>query len=207
MQLGDQLLAEAPEHIGVIRYNQIFFLLLGVLLQLARAALDHTFAAQGADGSAEEAAAVEQKAHFFDIFAVQPCLFLDRKRIAAADLRPAGEAGTDVVRAVFVALGKQILLIPERGARADHAHIPLENVPELRNFIQGGLAQELPHAGDVLLGILQKVRRHVVRRAHLHGAEFHEEKIGFSLSDALLSEKGRAGVVELDCQNDQAIEP
>lgn len=67
---------------------------------------------------------------------------------------------------------KSSKLVPEGRAGADDAHFACEDVPQLGNFIQGGLAQNAADTGDVLLRIGEHVGRHIMRCGHLHAAEF-----------------------------------
>ena len=39
-------------------------------------------------------------------------------------------------------------LVPERGSRADEAHVALQHAPELRQLVQAVLAQEAAERGD-----------------------------------------------------------
>ena len=103
--------------------------------------------------------------------AVQLCLFGDLQLIAAVDLGPAGQAGAHIVGPVFVALRQQIVLVPQRGTRTDDRHIPHKDAPQLGQLVQAGLAQEMPHAGDILIRVMEQVRGHVVGRVDAHGAE------------------------------------
>ena len=57
--------------------------------------------------------------------------------VSTIDLSPTGEAGTDVVSAVFVAFGCEEILVSKCGAGTDDAHVTDKNVPNLRKLIQG----------------------------------------------------------------------
>ena len=124
---------------------RIFFIVCvprGGLLQRSRAAFYDTVFFQHAGDGADEAFAVEEEAHFLYVFAVVSGLYLYRQFVAAVYLRPAGEAGADVVGSVFVALGDEVVLVPQRGTRADDGHLPSKNAPNLRQFIKARFAQE-----------------------------------------------------------------
>ena len=87
------------------------------------------------------------------------------------DLSPARQAGADIVGTVFVPLGQQVVLIPEGRPGADDCHVAHKDVPQLGQLVQAGLAQEMPHAGDILIRVMEQVRGHVVGRVDAHGAE------------------------------------
>lgn len=93
-------------------------------MQRSRAALDDALFFQHAGDGADEAFAVEEETHFLYVFAVVSGLYLYWQFVAAVYLSPAGEAGADVVGSVFVAFRDEVVLVPERGARADDGHLP-----------------------------------------------------------------------------------
>ena len=80
----------------------------------ARAALHHAVVVQHGDDGAKKALHVQPKAQMLHIVAIQPGLVGDLQLIAAVDLRPARQAGADVVGSVLVPLGQQVVLA--RGA-------------------------------------------------------------------------------------------
>ena len=127
---------------------------------------------------------------------------MNLKFIATVDLRPAGEAWADVVRAVFVAFFNQVRLVPEGWARPDDAHLADEDVENLREFVEARLPQEGTDLRDVLLRILQQMRRHVMRRIDLHRPIFQDGEELLVLPDALLAEKDRAWIADDDTQAD-----
>jgi hypothetical protein len=55
--------------------------------------------------------------------------------VTAVYLRPTREARPDPVHTLFRSHRNQVMLIEQRGARADHAHITTNNAPKLRKFI------------------------------------------------------------------------
>ena len=141
---------------------------------------------------------IKGEAEISDILAVIGGLFFNGQLVPAVDLGPAGETRADVVGAVFVPLGDQVILVPQRRPGADDGHLPGEDLGDLGQLVQRGLAQEAAHPGDVLVRILQKMGGHVVGRLHLHGAEFQDVKISLVDAHPLLAEKHRAGVIQLD---------
>ena len=86
--------------------------------------------------SREEALAIKQETHFLNIFAVQFCLHRNLKFIASIDLRPAGEAGQNIISTIFIAFFNQIVLIPKRRSRANDGHLAQKDVENLRQFIK-----------------------------------------------------------------------
>ena len=63
-----------------------------------------------------------------------------------------------------------------------------KDVKELGQLVQAGLPQELAHAGDVLLRILQHMGRHVSGSVDPHGAELEDVEVGLALAYTLLLE-------------------
>ena len=55
--------------------------------------------------------------------------------ISSVDLRPARDPGRDPVNAPAGPQLDQVVLVEERGPRADKAHIPFEDADRLRQFI------------------------------------------------------------------------
>ena len=64
----------------------------------------------------------------------------DLQLVAAMDLRPAGQAGADVIGAVLVPFGQQVVLVPEGRARTN-ALSASKDIPQLGQLVQTGLAQ------------------------------------------------------------------
>ena len=53
----------------------------------------------------------------------------------------------------FGAEGDEAFLIPEGGAGTDEGHLTGEDVEDLREFVERGLAEEFADLGDVLFGV------------------------------------------------------
>src|SRR5690606_38088774 len=68
----------------------------------------------------------------------------------AIDLRPAGDAGLDLVALHVLVDEVPVLLIVSDRMRSgpDNGHAPLQHIDELWQFIQAGTAQERTEAGD-----------------------------------------------------------
>ena len=139
------------------------------------------------------------------IVAVEFRLFVDLQLVAAVDLRPAGQAGADVIGAVFVPLGQQVILVPQRRARADDRHVPHKDVPELGQLVKAGLAQKMPHPRDILIRILEQMSGHIVGGIDPHGAEFEDVEVLFMDAHPLLLEENRPRRIHLDgdAENEQ----
>ena len=177
-------------------------LLLFLLLELARAALDDSVGLQHRLDRAEEALAVKSEAHLLDVLAVELRLERNFKLVSAVDLCPTGQSRLYVIRAVLVALLDQIELIPEGRAGTDDAHTAAEYIEELGELVKAGLAQKSAHLGDPTLRIIQLVRGRVVRGVGAHRAELEDVEMLFVNSDSLLLEEYGALAVDLDRNGD-----
>ena len=112
-------------------------MVLFLFVQFAGAAFDDAFAHEDGEDRPEEAAAVEEEAQILDVFAVELRLDGDLQFVATVDLRPAGEAGADVVGAVFVSLLDEIRLVPQGGSRPSSIAfvVAFQNVTSTISFI------------------------------------------------------------------------
>ena len=140
-------------------------------MQSAGAALHHAVVLKHRGNGAEEAFHIQPKAQMLHIPAVQLGLLRDLQFIAAMDLCPAGQARAHIVCMVLVALCQQIILVPQSRPRADDRHITYKDIPQLGQLVQTGLAQEMTHAGDILVRVVQQMGGHIVGRVDAHGAE------------------------------------
>ena len=179
----------------------MFFILLGFLFrpffERSGAAFDYSFFFENTGYCAEEAFAVEGKAHVLDVFAVVGGFYGYRQLVAAVYLRPAGEAREYIVGAVFVALGYKVLLVPERGTRADDGHFARCYAPDLRQFIEREFTKPSAAFRYPSFRIVQHMRRHVCWRICVHSAEFRHHESRFVYSNALLPEEDRTVRVQL----------
>ena len=141
--------------------------------------------------SAEKALAVKAEAETPHILPVQLRLDRDGQLVPPVYLRPAGETWLDVICAVFIPLGDQVGLIPQRGARADHRHLPGEDVEKLGKLVKTCAAQERASFCDPLRRVGQQVRGHVLGRVRAHSAEFQDIEKAFMDAEALLPEEHR----------------
>ena len=136
------------------------------------------------------------------ILAVQPGLHRDLQLIPAVHLGPAGQARGHIVGPVFVPLLNQVVLVPQRGPGAHHAHLPHKDVPQLGQLIQAGFPQEVPALGDEGVGVLQHMGGHIVGSIRAHGAELQNVEQHLVFAHPLLPEQHRAGRIQLDPQGD-----
>ena len=173
-----------------------------LFVQFAGSAFDNASLHQDREKRPEETTAVEEETQILDIFAVEFRLDRNFQFVATVDLSPAGEAGTDVIGAVFVTLFNQIRLVPQGGSRSDDAHLPNEYVENLRQFVEACLPEEGADLRDVLLWILQKMRRDVMGRIDFHRAVFQDREELLVLPDALLAEEDWAWIADDDAQAD-----
>lgn len=121
---------------------------------------------------------------------------------AAADLRQAGDAGLDAVAGHVGVDLAGVVVVVRHGvrARADQRHAALQHVDELRQFVDGGAADEAADGGNTVVvagGLLDFL---VV--VHAHGAELpHLDDLAVP-AVTLLLEDHRAGGGALDQQGD-----
>ena len=139
--------------------------------------------------------------------AVQLCLFGNFQLVPAMDLRPAGQPGAHIVCTVLIPFGQQVVLVPKRRARADDRHIPHKDIPQLGQLVQTGLAQKVPHAGDILLRVVQQMGGHIVRGINAHSAELEDLEMPLADAHTLLPEKHRPGRVQLDGNSQKQQQP
>ena len=92
------------------------------------------------------------------------------------------------------------------GARADDAHVSLQDIEQLWNLVQGPVAQEAAHASDagIVFGHFQP--QALVLSADHHGAELVAAKGLAIFAHPLLDVEHRATVIELDGQGDEGHE-
>ena len=114
--------------------------------------------------------------------------FLPRRKVSPMHLRPAGEAGANVMAVVLLFVVKRQVLHQQRSWPHD-AHLAAEDVPQLRQLVDAQRAQLLSEARQPFL-VRQKAAVFVPRVAH--AAELMEFKNLFILSRALLAEDHRA---------------
>ena len=85
--------------------------------------------------------------------------------------------------------------------RAYHRKISDQDIPQLHKFIEAMLSHEDTYFRDIPLRVVKHVCRHIMRSGHLHGSELMECKESLILSHPFLREKDRAGIIYLDCND------
>ncbi len=120
----------------------------------------------------------------FKVLAVE--LHFDRNTefISTVDLGPTSETRTDLVDAGSGAQFDKIVLIEQRGPRADKAELAAQDTPKLREFVQAGLSQEMSKRSDMAGHTGQQMGRNL-RRAHAHAAELRHAKDVIALTDTI----------------------
>ena len=69
--------------------------------------------------------------------------------VAVGGLPQAGNARSNAQQLILLLVGEVLLqLVARDGARADNGQVALEHVEELRNLVDGALADELAHLDD-----------------------------------------------------------
>lgn len=143
--------------------------------------LDASSAGYFYDGHGKNAQ-IEKKAPPFEVFGIQRDFVRNRQFIPAVYLRPAREPRWKRMYIPFRACGDQIILVEKRRARPDEAHIPLQDAPNLREFIQAGFAQEAADGGQVLYGIIEEMGRDN-GRIYLHRSELRHPEQTITAAD------------------------
>ena len=156
-----------------------------------------------------------RKRRFYDTLQIEPDrpagnvfhviydLFLGCELVAAVDLRVAGQARRDdqpVGKADDVLFKLLVKVFPLR-ARADKAHLALQNVPELRQLVQPRLAQERAEACAAVVAALGPFWP-VLFRIHAHGAELADQKRLAVFPEALLPVDWPAWGIQRDDRGD-----
>src|SRR6266516_2789896 len=112
-------------------------------------------------------------------------------------LRPTGDAGPHFESAP---LPRRVArdLIRERGAWADEAHVPAEDVPQLRQLVDGKPPQQTAGTRDARIALVDGEAGALVLRPDLHRPQLHELELRSVQADAPLSVEDGPAVVELD---------
>ena len=82
------------------------------------------------------------------VFQIQADHIVKSSAAAAFHLPQAGYARLDFKNAAAVPHFISLVLVSDRRPGANKRHIPAENIPELRQLIQTGLAKEFADCGD-----------------------------------------------------------
>ena len=124
--------------------------------------------------------------------------------VLGEDLGEAGDAGLDVVAVgvLGILLGELLDEVRALGARTDEAHVAVEDVPDLRQFVEAGGADEGADARDARVVVGRELRAGVLLGVDAHRAEL-VDLVGLAeAAGADLAVEGRAAVFELDGDGD-----
>lgn len=135
-----------------------------------------------------------------DVHEVVDELVVGRGVVLGEDLREARDAGLDVVAVgVLGVLFRELLdKVRTLGARADKAHVAVEDVPDLRQLVEAGRADEGPDFRDARVVVRRELRARVFLGVDAHRAEL-VDLVGLAEAACadLAVERG-AVVLELD---------
>src|ERR687887_2433174 len=137
-----------------------------------------------------------------DVPAVELDPVLPRQLRATVDLRPARQARLDLEPA---ALSRRVALdlVGKRRARADQAHLPAQDVPELRDLVEREAAQKAADARDPRVALVDRPAGPLRLGADDHRPQLEQLEVGSVLPDAPLPVEDRSAVVELDRKRGQ----
>ena len=116
--------------------------------------------------------------------------------VAVADGGHVGDTGTDIQDALLFR-GVEINVFPDLGPRTHQAHVPDENVDELREFIQLILTDIIAGTGNPRVMSADGDKPLLVR-THPHRAELEQAKILFATTYPYLTVEHRSGRIELN---------
>ena len=154
---------------------------------------------QNLDNRKEEDLDIEPDAPVVYLPDVELELLFPTEAVAAADLRPAGDAGLDFVPPGLLG-GVAVEVFHEERPRADEAHLPAQDVDELRQLVEAGPAEEPAQAGEAFL-VRKKAAFFIPVLGH--GAEFKHDK-GFAVQTGPhLAESTRPAHGEADKKGDE----
>ncbi len=133
-----------------------------------------------------------------NVFTIEAGLDLDRQFIAPIDLGPAGQSDRYVVGSILVPGLNEVILIPKSRPGTDDAHVTLEYVEYLRQFIQGTPAQEAADPGDPLVRIIKEMCSLILGGIRPHGSELEDIEMLLMDTDPFLPEEDWSPAVESD---------
>lgn len=155
---------------------------------------------ENAEGG-EDQLQIRDDGHVVDVHQVEFQFLIGIRVVFAVDLGIAGEAGFDLKAEPEVREELIVLLRDLRPFRSGshHAHVPFQDVPKLRQFVQAALADEPADRRDALILVPGREAGHAVLLGiHPHAAELIDGELSSVLGEAhLLIDRG-AAVVEVD---------
>ena len=89
-------------------------------------------------------------------------------------------------------------LVAERRPRPDRAHVPAQDVPELRELVDRGPPQDPPDARDPAVSMVDRVAGAHALRADDHRPQLQDVEVDAVLPDTGLSVEDRPAILELD---------
>ena len=150
---------------------------------------------------------IRDDGHVVDVHQVEFQFLIGIRVVLPVDLGIAGEAGFDLeaeleVRKEFIVLLRDFR--PFR-SRAHHAHITLQDVPELWQFVQAAFAYEAADRRDAVVLVAGREAGHaVLLGVRAHAAELIDGELSSVLGEAHLLINRGAAVIEMDrCRRDQ----
>lgn len=151
---------------------------------------------------------VLEQAVVLDVHEVVDELVVRRGVVLGEDLGEAGDAGLDVVAVgvLGVSLGELLDEVWALGARADEAHVAVEDVPDLRQLVEAGSADKGADARDARIVVGRELRAGVFLSIDAHRAEFVDLVRLAEAAGADLAVEGWAVVLKLDGEGDERHE-
>ena len=116
--------------------------------------------------------------------------------VAVADGGHVGDTGADIQDAQLFR-GVEVNVFPDLGPGTHQAHVPDENIDELRQLVQLVLADVIAGTGHPRVMSADGDKPFLVR-AHPHRAELEQAEILVTTADSYLTVEHRSGRVELD---------
>lgn len=149
-----------------------------------------------------------EQAVVLDVHEVVDELVVGRGVVLGEDLGEAGDAGLDVVAVgvLGVLCGELLNEVRALGARADEAHVAVEDVPYLRQLIEAGGADEGADARDARVVVGRELRAGVFLGVDAHRAELVDFIGPAEAAGADLAVECRAVVLKLDGEGDERHE-
>ena len=144
---------------------------------------------------------IRDDGHVVDVHQVEFQLFIGIRVVLAVDLGITGEAGFDLETELKVRKELIVLLRDLRPFRSGshHAHVALQDVPELGQFVQATLAYEAADRRDAVVLVPGGEAGHAVFLGiRAHAAELIDGELSPVLGEAHLLIDGGAAVIEVD---------
>lgn len=134
-------------------------------------------------------AQIKYKASSLQIFRIERHLVRDRQFVTTVDLCPARQARRQRMDTRLSACGHEVVLVEERRARPDKAHVALQDAPQLRQLVETGFPQETANRRQMFCRVREKVGGYN-RCIDPHRPEFRHREQAIVAADALGPVKG-----------------